>query len=129
MLNVLQIAPVGQTSSRAVAVVTDASGLMDGAQVGNWLILLGRNETVSQTIRYSAIGASEHLLTDLSRSTNYRLVTSNGSGATVRTVTVTTDTAGSLRFSAQAGEETFVLTPVSAAPTPPAPPGRVLVTR
>lgn len=99
-LNVFQLAPVSVTSSpRTASLVQDTANQMQGAQVGEWLVLMGRTERVAGTVEY-ALGASatKHLVTDLVPNAEYTVTAMDAQGAAVYSGTVVASPDGSARF-------------------------------
>ncbi len=111
MLNVLQVAPLSQTSVATPLVM--AATNMDGAQVGNWVVLFGKTEQISGTITYNlnASAVTQHLVLDLLPSRKYRVRIFNTRRGTTLFATVTSTGQGSLRFAVPSGPYRITLTP------------------
>jgi hypothetical protein len=107
----LQLAPSATKSMDASQHVMSSDGRMEGVQIGNQVVLFGRNGDVDATTpvsyRITATGSVQHLLTNLAAGQNYQ-ITVNGvvletvAASSQGTLSFTTTTAGTLTLTVQA---------------------------
>ena len=106
-VTVLQLAPATAKAMDAVQQLSSSDGLMEGAQLGNRVVLFGRDGDLkpSQPVTYlvTANGSVSHLLTNLPPGQKYQVKTE---GAVLTTATATAQ--GIVSFTTPAGRNRTV---------------------
>src|SRR5262249_53296093 len=111
-VTVFQVAPASAGSGAAAERVVSTDARMEGARVGDQVVLFARDVGASLpasiTYRFGAAGPTRHLLTDLRPGRKYRVT----SGSTLK-LEATASTQGTLSFTTPAGERTVTVTVAS----------------
>lgn len=130
ILNVLQVGPLAQQNVPQPEAIVAASGNMEGAKVGDWVVLFGKTEQVRQAVNYTvnASAATQHLLLDLAPGAVYQISLTNLNTSAQSSLSATADPKGSLRFSVPAGSYRVALSTSATDTTAPATPTGLSVT-
>ncbi len=111
MLNVLQVAPIAQTSVPPPSAISTTAGNMDGSVVGNWVVMFGKSDLITTPITYQVVSANqtEHLVLDQIPLVLYKVTVTDANTGTTSYINVTATDDGSLRFSVPPGSNSISL--------------------